>query len=86
MVTAHTYYLAGRERTFGERASDDALAALLVDTWHTRAAGIEPTLVDGVSAWLDDAGEVQIRVVKNATAETVRDETLSERIGARLRA
>jgi hypothetical protein len=73
MPTAHTYYLAHRDRTLGERADNEALARALCETWQVLAVGVEPTIVDGVSAWIDDAGVLQVRIVKNATAEAVTD-------------
>lgn len=85
MVTEHTYYVASRDRTFGEHAKDDGVIAWLLDTWRVQRGAGEPTVVDGVSAWLDEQGRVQVRVVKNATSETPQDVELAERIGALLR-
>jgi hypothetical protein len=82
MPTAHTYYLAHRDRTLGERADNEALANALAEMWRQLAADIEPTIVDGTSAWIDDEGAVQLRVIKNATAEAVTDSARVDAIRA----
>jgi hypothetical protein len=86
MPTAHTYYLAHRDRTFGERADNEALANALAETWRQLAVDVEPTIVDGTSAWIDENGEVQVRIVKNATAEPVTDPARVDAIRALLKA
>jgi hypothetical protein len=85
MATAHTYYIAYRDRCLGERASNDALATMLKDLWRARAGEADPTAVDGTSAWLDDAGAVQVRLVRNATAEVVTDADFAARALPHLR-
>lgn len=73
MATAHTYYLPFREPragekahgrpVLGERAGDEAVAEVLRRIW--RADGVqEPTPFDGVSAWLDEAGAVHVRIIR----------------------
>ena len=84
MATAHTYYLAYRDKTLGERAANDALAAKLAETWRELAGEGEVSIVDGVSVWLDEAGALQVRVIRNATAETVTDPARVEALGALL--
>jgi len=87
MAVEHTYYVAHADRVFGERADDAMLADLLRSTWRdgAREGGATPTIVDGVSAWIDDAGAVQVRLVRGATAIVFADVARVDAIGERLR-
>jgi hypothetical protein len=80
MATKHTYYIAARDQCLGDRADIDALCAELKRVWNEKAAGATPTIVDGVSAWLDDTSNVQIRIIRDATASPITDSELSGRI------
>jgi hypothetical protein len=87
MALAHTYYLAWNDHIAGERASDEALAAMLRELWNSRGAAPEQlSIVDGVSAWIDDAGVPQVRVIRAAQLEMVADDAVVAPIAARLTA
>jgi hypothetical protein len=77
MVTAHTYYLARWDRCYGERAQDGELCSLLKREWMRHAHDVEPTIVDGVSAWIDQDGVVRVCLVRMAAAQMIADPDLA---------
>lgn len=84
IVTAHTYYLARWDRCYGERAYDRELCALLKREWLRHANDDEPTIVDGVSAWIDQDGFVRICLVRTAIAHMITDPDLAAELAPRL--
>lgn len=78
---AHTYYLARWDRCFGAQQGQTELCSLLKSEWQKRAAeGTEPTIVDGLSAWLDRQGAVHVCLVQMGTAHMLSDDDLARKL------
>jgi hypothetical protein len=84
MVTAHTYYLARWDRCYGERAGDVELCGLLRREWTRRSDRDDATIVDGLSAWVDEVGTVRICMVADATPHMIDDPDLARELAPHL--
>lgn len=74
MVRSHTYFLARRPKgscTFGALKDNSVVATQLEWLYFENKGNAEPTVVDGVSVWIDEAGVVQARVIAGGVSRPI---------------
>jgi hypothetical protein len=71
MVRSHTYFIARRSQCEGALKSNEDLAAGLAALYEQHKGAADVTVVDGSSAWIDEAGATQWRVIAGGVAQVV---------------
>jgi hypothetical protein len=71
MVRGHTYFLARKGVCEGVFKDREALAKALADLYDAHKGDAERTVMDGASAWLDEASALHLRVIAGGVARAI---------------
>jgi hypothetical protein len=71
MVRSHTYFIARKSQCEGALKDNEAVAGALAELYAQHKGEADVTVVDGSSAWIDEAGALQSRVIAGGVSHVV---------------